>query len=83
MFKEYELPTWSQHTTETANGVRYAGNRAEREGAHDGVNGVVLQRDSFSWKVQKFYIDLRSPPLGLGQPNHSGVWFQRVDLAYS
>lgn len=50
---------------------------------HDGVNGVVLQRDSFSWKVQKFYIDLRSPPLGLGQPNHSGVWFQRVDLAYS
>jgi hypothetical protein len=83
VFKEDEFSIWSQHTADAANGARNTGNRAQREDAHDGFNGALFQWNSFAWQVQKFYIEL--PPLLLcfGQPNHSWVGFQRVDLAHS
>ncbi len=82
MFKEDELPAWFQYTTETVNGIRYTRNRAEGEGAHDGIDGTIFQRNSFPRNVQKFYVELRSLLLWFGQPNHTGAGFKRVHLAH-
>jgi hypothetical protein len=52
MFKEDELAAWFQHTSETANGVRYTRNTAKGEGAHHGIDGAFFLLAAIGLAIQ-------------------------------
>ena len=59
MFEKDELAAPPQDSSYTAKGLRRARNRAEREGAHDRIDGAVLQWNAFARKVQELNVQLR------------------------
>src|SRR5260370_20466889 len=83
MLEEDKLPTGLQDSFNTANSFRNARDRAQRKRADHSIDCAVVQRDAFSWKVQKFDIDLRLVSLGFCQTNHSWIGFKRVNFVYS
>src|SRR5262249_25993464 len=71
-----------QDASDALDGLHNAGNRAEREGADNRVDGGVLQWNSFAREVQKFDVQVRSAPVRFCEPDHPGVGFERVKLGH-
>src|SRR6266850_5314461 len=67
MLEEDELAPWFQDSFDTAQGLHDTGNGAEREGAHDGIDRIVVQRDAFARKTQELNVEASAAPLPLGQ----------------
>ena len=59
MFEKDELAAPPQDSSYTAKGLHNAWNRTEREGAHDCIDSVVLQRNAFARVVQELNVQLR------------------------
>src|SRR5260370_38996194 len=83
MFEEDEFAAGFQDPSNAANSFSNVGNCAQRKSANHSIDRVVVQRDAFSRKVQKFDIELGLASLRICQTNHSSIGVERVDLVYS
>lgn len=83
MLEEDKLPTGLQDSSNTANSLGNARNRAQRERANHRIDCAVGQGNAFSGKIQEFDIEFRLASLRFRQTNHSGIGFERIHLVYS
>src|SRR6185503_1720514 len=58
VLEEDELAFRFEDSFHAAQRLQDTGNRAERESAQDGIDGIVLQRDAFARKAEKFNVEV-------------------------
>ena len=74
MLEENNPATGLQNSSNTANSLGNAGNRAQRKRATHRIDCGVGQRNAFLRKIQKFDIELGLASLRFCQTNHSPGW---------
>jgi hypothetical protein len=82
VFKENELTTRFQNTSDTCKSLRNARDCAKSERADDSIDARILQGNAFSRQVQKFEVQLRLAVLSFCEPNHPWVGFESIEFRH-
>src|SRR6266571_5303400 len=82
VLEEDELAAGPQDAGDASDRLHDARNRAQGEGADDGIDRTVVQGNALPREAQELDVQLRPASLPLREPNHPGVGFERVDLAH-
>src|SRR5260221_7597357 len=81
--KEDERTARPQDTADAVDSLHHAWNRAQREGAHDGIHAPVLQGNALPRQIQELDSQRRPAPLTFRKPEHPRIGFERVERAPS